>query len=508
MIHFPEGWIETTLDALLVVLESGSRPKGGVRGIASGVPSIGGEHLSNNGGFNFEKIKFVPKEFAANMKKGHIIKNDILVVKDGATTGKVSFVDENFSHERAVVNEHVFICRPSCETNPRFIFRFLYSKEGQDRILSNFKGSAQGGINLSFAPTTKLPLAPVKEQHRIVAKLEKLMVKVDQCKARLVKIPYILKRFRQSVLAAACSGELTTDWRAGNKNVKNPKLSGKENIKNTKGLDNIELQLYESRTRFPIDWDFKAITSLLSKERKGMKTGPFGTALKKNEHREEGVPVLGIENIGYLKFKEGSKIHITIEKAEELSSYEIVPGDIIISRSGTVGELCVVPNNIGEARFSTNIIRLAVNKKAVSPLFICFLFQGCQYVLDQISELCKGSTRDFLNQSILKAISIPIPAISEQKEIVRRVESLFKIADQIEARYDKANAHVNKLTQSILAKAFRGELVPQDPNDESALKLLERIREEREKRKAEGKTKRKHKEKTRSHKKKTPKFPK
>ena len=161
MIDFPESWIETNLDALLVDLESGSRPKGGVRGISSGVPSIGGEHLSNNGGFHFDKIKYVPEEFSTGMKKGHISKHDILIVKDGATTGKVSFVGEKFPYESAVVNEYVFICRPKNEINPRFLFRYLYSKEGQDRILSNFKGSAQGGINLSFAPNTKVRFATV-----------------------------------------------------------------------------------------------------------------------------------------------------------------------------------------------------------------------------------------------------------------------------------------------------------------------------------------------------------
>lgn len=443
----------------------------------------------------FEKGEF--RQFADETSSNITSENDVLIVWDGARSGLPGI------GKKGAIGSTILALHP-IEISTHFLFSFIQSKF--EYINSNPRGTGIPHVDPTIFWELDFPIAPFSEQQRIVAKLEKLMVKVEQCKARLEKIPSILKRFRQSVLAAACSGEFTKDWRAGNKNVNNPKLSEKENIKNTKGLDNIELQLYESRTRFPIDWDFKAITSLLSKERKGMKTGPFGTALKKNEHREEGVPVLGIENIGYLKFKEGSKIHITKEKAEELSSYEIVPGDIIISRSGTVGELCVVPNNIGEARFSTNIIRLAVNKKAVSPLFVCFLFQGCQYVLDQISELCKGSTRDFLNQSILKAISIPIPAISEQKEIVRRVEYLFKIADQIEARYEKAKAHVDKLTQSVLAKAFRGELVPQNPNDEPTSKLLERIREEREKRRAKGKPKRKHKKRARSQKEKATKF--
>lgn len=86
-----------------------------------------------------------------------------------------------------------------------------------------------------------------------------------------------------------------------------------------------------------------------------------------------------------------------------------------------------------------------------------------------------------VNIGDVRALQLPLPPLAEQQEIVRRVEQLFTLADQLEARYAKAKGHVDKLTQSILAKAFRGELVPQDPNDEPAEKLLERIRAERTK---------------------------
>ena len=215
----PSGWTSAPLSDLIVALESGSRPRGGVRGIREGVPSIGGEHLKYDGTIDFSSVKYVPAQFAAGMTKGRIRPEDVLVVKDGATTGKTAFIGPTFPFDHAVVNEHVFICRPHPELEPRFIFRFLTSKDGQERILENFKGSAQGGINQSFTRNTEIPLAPLLEQRRIVAKLEALLSKVDACKRRLTKIPVLLKRFRQSVLAAACSGRLTSDWREANPNV-------------------------------------------------------------------------------------------------------------------------------------------------------------------------------------------------------------------------------------------------------------------------------------------------
>ena len=143
--ELPEEWVEATLDHLLALLESGSRPRGGVRGIKEGMPSIGGEHLDENGGFRFENVKYVPEKFFRSMNRGHIQLGDILIVKDGATTGKVSLVRENFPYDPAVVNEHVFLCRLAEGLFSPFIFYFLFSQEGQDRILANFRGSAQGG---------------------------------------------------------------------------------------------------------------------------------------------------------------------------------------------------------------------------------------------------------------------------------------------------------------------------------------------------------------------------
>src|SRR3989338_5449569 len=129
------------LSETLVVLESGSRPKGGVSGILQGIPSIGGEHLSRDGSFNFDKVKFVPESFAKLMTRGHLKVGDILVVKDGATTGKVSLVRSNFPFAQAVINEHVFRLQLKDEYQPGYVFYFLYSKIGQQQILSDFRGA-------------------------------------------------------------------------------------------------------------------------------------------------------------------------------------------------------------------------------------------------------------------------------------------------------------------------------------------------------------------------------
>ena len=203
---------------------------------------------------------------------------------------------------------------------------------------------------------------------------------------------------------------------------------------------------------------FTPIEELLVADRKGMSTGPFGTMLKKHEHKTTGVPMLGIENIDSGKFIDGNKIFVTPEKAAELKSFALKSGDIIISRSGTVGELCVVPPRMEGALLSTNLMRVSLDCQKVLPEYFIYLFQSKGIVLDQVKELCKGSTRIFLNQTILKQIQFPIPNVHEQLQIINTIESRLTFCDNIEKTVDTALAQADAMRQSILKQAFEGTL--------------------------------------------------
>ena len=437
----PTSWMTCDFKTLLTSLESGSRPKGGVRGIKEGIPSIGGEHLTYKGKLDFSSIKYVPNEFASRMNKGHIQKSDILIVKDGATTGKTAFIDETFPFDNAVVNEHVFVCRTSPLVESKFVFRYLMSKEGQERILENFQGSAQGGINLSFAPNTEVVLAPLNEQRRIVAKLEKLLQKVDACKERLDKIPAILKLFRQSVLAAACSGQLTEDWR------------------NSRELD---------------AWQDVILNDVIEGKPKN------GYSAKPVKH-ETPYRVLTLTATTSGKFD--PRYFKYFDKFIPIdSSLWLQPNDLLIQRGNTmeyVGVPAIYDGPPNHFIYPDLMMRCRANNR-VTPKFL-YLALSWEKTRTYLRKRATGTAGSMpkINQQVLLTVPISLPSLMEQEEIVHRVEALFKIADQIERRYKKARAFVDKLTQSILAKAFRGELVPQDPNDEPASELLRRIKEEK-----------------------------
>lgn len=353
-----------------------------------------------------------------------------------------------------------------------------------------------------------IDLPPLNEQRRIVAKLESIFARTRRAREELEKIQKLCDRYKQAVLSAACTGKLTADWRENNPNIESAlqilktiqhkhratweklqidrmRLKGqiplgdawKLKYQELKEINSLET---ENLDELPAHWCYTLIKSILSTQRRGMKTGPFGSALKKEEHLSEGVPVLGIDNISSMKFVPEFNTFISPEKAKCLSEYDAQAGDVLISRSGTVGEVCVVPDGLGEARISTNLIRIALEPYGMLPIFFCMLFNGSPLVLQQISSLCSGSTRDFLNQDILSSIVFPLPPLPEQQEIIQRIETIFKSIDRIEQEYQKALKLCERLEQAALAKAFRGELVPQDPNDEPASVLLERIAAEKQ----------------------------
>jgi len=169
----PMGWRKAKLREILATIESGLRPKGGVGGLQEGIPSIGAEHLDDKGGFDLTNLRYIPHEFYTKMQRGKIQIGDILIVKDGATTGKVSLTRSDWPFDESAVNEHVFILRPTKKAHPEYLFFYLYSTGGQEQIKRNFQGSAQGGINQTFAEHVIVPLPPLPVQERIVQILQK-----------------------------------------------------------------------------------------------------------------------------------------------------------------------------------------------------------------------------------------------------------------------------------------------------------------------------------------------
>ncbi len=191
-----------------ITLESGSRPKGGVRWIEKGIPSLGGENLTRKGSLCFDKVKYVPDKFFNSMKNGHIQLSDILVVKDG-TIGKISFVEDDFPYKRAAINEHLFIVRVDSKVAfPKFVFYYLLSSAGQEQIRLDIRGITVPGITRQFVKRVEVPLPSFTEQEQIVSELERYLSVADAVETTLDIELKSAERLRQSILKHAFSGKL------------------------------------------------------------------------------------------------------------------------------------------------------------------------------------------------------------------------------------------------------------------------------------------------------------
>jgi type I restriction enzyme S subunit len=177
----------------ILSIESGKRPKGGA--VNSGIPSLGGEHINFYGGFNIEsnRLKYVPEFYFDDMNKGIIKINDILVVKDGATTGKVAIVTEDFPLKKSCVNEHIFILRvDEISILPKYIFYYLYSDIGQNNILRDFRGATVGGISKNFIDIN-LYLPTLETQEKMANTLDKAWELVEKRKEQIKDLDELIQ---------------------------------------------------------------------------------------------------------------------------------------------------------------------------------------------------------------------------------------------------------------------------------------------------------------------------
>jgi type I restriction enzyme S subunit len=415
--ELPEGWRFASLDEVSELISGAGFPEkyqgqkslkypffkvGNLGEVESGELLLNSEHSIDDNTVKELHAKIIPQNSIAFAKIGMAIR-----LNRRRMIGVPSCIDNNMM--AAVPNQKII---------PMFLLRYLETVE----FMPLTQTTTVPSLRKSDLAQISVPLPPLPEQQRIVARIEALLAHVNEARGRLQRVPAVMKQFRQGVLAAACSGRLTED-------------------------------LGDSK-----DWQNVNFRTVTINSRDGIKTGPFGSMLKKHEHTLQGVPVYGVENVRNLEFLPKNKIFITQEKADQLSNYDVKSGDILLTRSGTVGELCVVPRGIPNSRMSCNLMRIRVDLEKINPFFCCFSLYGSPIVLRQIADSCGGSTRNFIDGKILKTLEIPLPPLSEQHEIVRRVDALFARADAAEREVAAATKRAEALTQAVLAKAFSGKL--------------------------------------------------
>ena len=374
------------------------------------------------------------EERQSKSTKNRFSKGDVLYGKLRPYLNKVLIADAD-----GYCTTEIIPIKPNECVDSRFVFYALKRKEFLNYVQEIAHGLNMPRLGTEQGRNAPFRLAPLNEQKRIAEKLDRLLARVDAAKARLDKIPPLLKRLRQAILAAATTGKLTEEWREEN------------------GID---------QTTW-LDTTFGTISAEIT-------VGFVGKMADK--YQDSGIPFLRSQNVRAFRFNAENLLYISEDFHRQIFKSRLTPGDLAIVRSGAPGTTCVIPDELPIANCSDLVIVRPGDE--LDPHFGA-IYMNSEVAQRHVETNRVGVAQQHFNVGSMKEMDVHLPSLTEQNEIVRRVEELFAIAARIEAQYRTARARVDRLTQSLLAKAFRGELVPQDPNDEPAAALLERIRAQR-----------------------------
>ncbi len=368
------------------------------------------------------------------------------------------------------------------------------------RFTKEIRGLASGTTYLEVSKAAlrqfAVPISPSAEQRRIVAKIEALFEQSRTARDALDRIPALLKRFRQSVLAAAFGGDLTRDWRDQNpalepvqlliKRARGARLPaiGEEREKRKgnrhlvpnkpENLEPLDAQIL-GMPELPAAWAWVTVEFLASRELRSIQSGPFGSNLHHSEFRDTGVLAIGIDNVLDGAFSTGKQHRISREKYEQLKKYSARPLDVLITVMATVGRCCVAPRDLEPAIITKHVYRISVDQELCEPAYLMNALRGCRAVRAQLYGEIQGVTRPGVNGQILRRLVVPLAPLEEQRMILSTLEDLMRWAGAIEEAVQSVRRRAGTLEQSVLGRAFRGELVPQDATDEPASILLDRI---------------------------------
>lgn len=434
MSELPKGWVKTKLGEIC------SKPQYGYTTRAASTGNIRFLRTTDiTKGLNWLSVPYC--DVNPEKPEQYFLQPGDIVISRAGSVGFSALMES--VPENAVFASYLIRFRPLNGVIDKYLKRYLESDFYWQQITEKAAGNALQNVNAQKLADLDVAVAPIAEQTRIAAKLDELLAQVDTLKARIDGIPLLLKRFRQSVLAAAVSGQLTEA-----------------------GLSE-ELGL-------PSGWLEVPLASVVDDLR-------YGTA-QKCDYKGGSTGVLRIPNISesgitlsdlkYSDFSETEKNKLSLRQ-----------GDIILIRSNgsveLVGKSAVVSSKEEGLLFAGYLIRIRLDTRKTLPEYVNYWLKSP--ATRQVIELTARSTSGVnnINSDEIRSLTLPMPPLAEQTEIVRRVDQLFAFADQLEAKVVSAKSRIDHLTQSILAKAFRGELVPQDPNDEPASVLLERIKAQR-----------------------------
>lgn len=484
----PDGWMWTTVDQLGTLGEQTvlTGPFGSNLGrddfAKSGTPVLTIGCLTEQG-LSRDKLAFISEAKAQELSRYRVRKGDLLFSRM-ATVGRAGLVTLQF--ESAIFNYHLMRLRlADTVIHPNF---FLFYVRGSHVVTDYVKevnhGATRDGINTQQLLALPVVLPPLNEQHRIVEAIETQFTRLDAAVTALKRSQANLKRYRAAVLKAACEGRLVPT---------EAELAQAEGRSYETASVLLERILAERRRKWEAENPKKRYQEPVAPDTSGLPELPEGWCwvkldqvadisggLTKNSKRDSlpyQLPYLRVANVyaDRLALEDVQVIGVTKSEVDRVllkkNDLLIVEGNGSPEQIGRVAiwdgsiEPCLHQNHLIKARFS--------HINVVGYVRYWLLSVGGRDVIMRVASSTSGLYT--LSLSKVSDLVVPLPPLAEQQRIVAEVERRLSLIDQLEKTIEADLVRANRLRQSILKRAFAGQLVPQDPNDEPASVLLERI---------------------------------
>lgn len=384
--------------------------------------------------------------------------------------------------------------------NTRYFKYFLDSPYYWQEIADNKLGIAVPNVNASKLKEIAIPLPPENEQDRIVAKIEELFSELDKGIENLKTTRAQLKVYRQALLKHAFEGKLTAQWRAENpdkletaaallKRIQQERMqryqhqladwqvTGGSKPKTPKALPPLAAEELAELPELPEGWGWGKLAHIQSYENYAVKAGPFGSALKKESYVQDGYKIYGQEQV-IRGDSEYGDYFVDASKYKMLASCAVKPFDILISLVGTIGKVLVLSETAKPGIINPRLVKVSLNLECYLASFFKSYFES-GFLRSLYAKESQGTTMDILNLGMIQRLPYPLCSVAEQKQIMNILEERSSIIDQLDKTITTSLQQAEALRQSILKKAFSGQFVAQDANDEPASVLLARIKAER-----------------------------
>ncbi|QDS91826.1 Type-1 restriction enzyme EcoKI specificity protein [Roseimaritima multifibrata] len=434
------------------------------------------------------------------VKKYGLKNGDIVIARTGATTGKNFLIGD--LGEPSVFASYLIRLETLEDFSAEFLSKFMQTPYYWQQITTVSKGSAQPGANATILSKLAIPVAPLAEQSRIVSAIESLQSRSSRARELLSEVGPLIGQLRQSVLRDAFSGKLTADWRR-----QNPAPSGETarelllriRTERKERWQSEQLAKYEAKGKqppknwqdkykepdpvdesdlpeLPDGWCWARFEEVLEELRNGLSPKPKETP--------PGIPILRINSVrartvtlDEVRYLDGAE--------ESLPVYRLRDGDLLFTRyNGSIDLLgvCGMVRDLNEKEllYPDKLMRVRFGHDLILPEFIELYFAAPD-ARNRVTEKAKTTSgQQGVSGGDIKGQPIAIAPVEEQREVVRRVCEMMERINELENGLASIESSLTELDQSILSKAFRGELVPQDPSDEPASELLARIRKQRQ----------------------------